>query len=62
MICGRLVGEKLPLVVDKGEEAHDELAVHAVSHATMSRDGVTKVLNVEGSLKSGSEETAKRSD
>lgn len=52
----------LPLIVDKGEEAHYELAVHAVSHATVTRNGITKVLDVECSLKTGSEEPTKRRD
>lgn len=52
----------LPLVVDKGEEAHYELAVHAVSHATVTRNGITKVLDVECSLKTGSEETTEGGD
>lgn len=38
------------VVVDVGEEAHDELAVHAVRHATMAGDGVAKVLDLEGAL------------
>ena len=40
----------LPLVVHVGKETHDELAVHAISHTTMARNGITKVLDVEGTL------------
>ena len=32
------------------------LAVHSISHSPVSRDTVTKVLDVKGTLKSGSEE------
>lgn len=38
------------------------LAVHSVSHTTVSRDRVTKVLDVESSLETGSKEAAKGSD
>lgn len=48
--------------VHVGEEAHDELAVHTVRHAAVSWDRVAKVLNLEGALKTRSEEAAERSD
>lgn len=48
--------------VHVGEESHDELAVHTVRHAAVSRDGVAKVLNLEGTLETRSEEAAERSD
>lgn len=38
------------------------LAVHAVSHAAMARDGVAKVLDLEAALEAGSEEAAKGCD
>jgi len=50
------------LVVHKGEKAHDKLAVHAVSHATVSGDRVTKVLDVECALQARSEEAAEGCD
>lgn len=50
------------VVVNIGEEAHDELAVHAVSDATVARNRVAKVLNFEGALETGSEETSEGCD
>jgi hypothetical protein len=52
----------LPLVVHVGKETHDELAVHTVSHTAMSGNGVTKVLDVEGTLQTRCEEATERSD
>lgn len=48
------------LVVHESEEAHDELAVHTVSHAAVTRNGVAKVLDVEGALEARGEEAAER--
>lgn len=48
--------------VHVGEEAHDELAVHAVRHAAVAGDGVAKVLDLEGALEAGGEEAAKGSN
>lgn len=50
------------MVVHVREEAHDELAVHAVSDATVTRDRLAEVLNLEGTLKTGGEEAAKGSN
>lgn len=50
------------MVINIGEEAHDELAVHAVRHATVAGDRVTKVLDFEGTLEAGSKETTEGSD
>lgn len=47
------------VVVDVGEEAHDELAVHAVGNTTVARDRVAKVLDLERALETRSEETTK---
>lgn len=55
------MGDK-SLVVYEGEEAHDELTVHPVGHATVAGDGVTKVLDLEGALETGCEESAKGCD
>lgn len=60
--CAERLYDSLPLVVNKGEEAHDELAVHAVSHATVAGNRIAKVLDVECSLESGSKETTKWSN
>ena len=46
--------------VDKG--GHEELTVESVHDASMARDDVTKVLDLERSLKSGCKETAERPD
>ena len=51
-----------PLVVHVGKETHDELAVHTVSHTTVARNRVTKVLDVESTLQTRCEETAEGSD
>lgn len=45
-----LVNGNETLVVDKSEEAHDELAVHAVRHAAVARDGIAEIFDVEGAL------------
>lgn len=50
------------VVVHVREEAHDELAVHAVSDATVTRDRLAKVLDLESTLETGGEEAAKGSD
>lgn len=50
------------VVVQVREEAHDELAVHAVRHAAVAGDGVAKVLDLEGALEARGEEAAKGGD
>jgi hypothetical protein len=50
------------LVVHESEEAHDELTVHAVSHAAVTRDRVTEVLDVESALEARCEEATERRD
>lgn len=55
-----LVKSNKGMVVHVGEEAHDELAIHAIRHTAMSRNGVAKVLDLESALEPRSEETAKR--
>ena len=52
----------LPLVVHVGEETHDELTVHTVSHTTVSGNGVTKVLDVESALETRCEEATEGSN
>lgn len=49
-------------VVDVAEESHEELAVEAVSQASVAWDRVSKVFDVEGSLEARGEETAKGSN
>lgn len=43
-------------VVEECNGSHDELAVHAVSHTAMSRDGIAEVLDFECSLQPRGEE------
>lgn len=50
------------MVVHEREEAHDELAVHAVSDTTVARNGLAKVLDLESALETGSKESTERSD
>ena len=38
------------------------LAVHSIGHSPMPRNAVTKIFDVEGTLESGGEEAAKRSN
>lgn len=46
-------------VVEKGNGPHDELAVHAIRDTTVSGNRITKVLDLEGTLETGSKETSK---
>jgi len=50
------------LVVHVGKETHDELAVHSVSDASMARNAVSKILDLERPLKAGGEEATKWCD
>lgn len=57
---GHVVGHKR-LVVQVREEAHEELAVHSVRDSSVSGDGISKVLDLEGSLESRGKEASKGS-
>ena len=57
---GCLVHSDEALVVHESEEAHDELAVHAVGHSAVTRDRIAKVLDVERTLEAGGEEATER--
>ena len=47
---------------DDSRRKHDDLlAVHSISHTTMSRNTISKVFNVKGSLESTGKEPSKRS-
>ena len=48
------------VVVDVGEEAHDELAVHAIGNTAMARNRVAKVFDLERALKTRSKEATER--
>ena len=50
------------LIVHEGEEAHDELAIHAVRDTAVTRDGLAKVFDFEGAFEAGGEETAEGRD
>jgi hypothetical protein len=56
---GCLVHGNKALIVHESEETHDELAIHAVGHAAVTRNGVAKVLDVEGALQARGEEATK---
>ena len=45
-----LVYRNKTLVIHEGEEAHDELAVHAVSDTSMPGNALAEILDLEGSL------------
>lgn len=45
-------------IIDVGEHAHEELAVHAIGHPSMTRDAVAKILDVEGTLETRRKETS----
>ncbi len=46
------------VVVHVCKEAHDELAIHAIRHATVARDRVAKVLDLEAALQARCEKPA----
>lgn len=48
--------------VDVHEGGHDHLAVEPVHEAAVARDGITEVLDLEGSLEAAGEEAAERAD
>ena len=50
------------LIIDKREEAHDELAIHAVRDTAMTWDRFTKVFDFEGTFQAGGKETTEGSD
>ena len=58
----RLVDDNERVIVHIRKETHDELAVHAIRHATVAGDRVAKVLELEGPLETGREEAAERSN
>lgn len=48
------------VIVHVCEKSHDELAVHAVGDSTVTRNRVTKVLDLKGALEAGGKETPER--
>ena len=57
-----LVSSNKSLVVKVREHAHDELAIHPVGDAAVTRDRITKVLDLERPLQARCKESTKRSD
>lgn len=49
-------------IVHEDEEAHDKLTVHAIRHTSMTWDGVSEILDFEGTLEAGCEEATKGSN
>lgn len=45
-------------IVEEGNGSHNELAVHAVRHSAVARNGVAKVFNLEGALETRGEEAS----
>lgn len=62
MAVGHLVLRDEGVEVHVREASHDELTIHTVGHATVSRNRVTKVLDLEGALQSRGKETSKWGD
>jgi hypothetical protein len=58
----RLVHGDETLVVHKGEEAHDELAVHSIRDAAVAGDRFAEILDFERAFKARREEAAERRD
>lgn len=58
----RLVDGDKTLIIHEGEEAHDELAIHAVGDAAVARDGLAEVFDFEGPFEAGGEEAAEGRD
>lgn len=50
------------LIIHKGKEAHDELAVHSIRDAAVTGDRFAEILDLEGSFQAGGKEAAKRRD
>ena len=50
------------LVIHVCEEAHDELAIHAIGHPAMSRYRIAEIFDVEGALQAAGKETTKWSN
>ena len=48
------------LVIHEHESAHQDLTIEPVHHATVARNDVAKVLDLESSLEAAREESTKR--
>lgn len=59
---GVMIDSDKTRIVEEGDGAHDELAVHAVCHASMAGNGVAKVLDLECSFQSRGKESTKGCD
>lgn len=49
-------------IIEKGDCAHDELAIHAIRDTAVAGNAIAKVFDLEGALQSRGEEAAKRCD
>lgn len=58
----RLVRGNETVIIHVHEETHDELAIHAVRHAAVARNGVTKVLDLESALQTRCKESTEGSN
>jgi hypothetical protein len=59
---GNLVHCNETVVIHVGEEAHDELTVHAISNTSMTGNGVSEVLDLKCTFQTRGEESAEWSD
>ncbi len=57
-----LVDSNEAVIVHVGEEAHNELAVHAVSDSTVTGDRVAEILDLESALETRCEEATEWRD
>lgn len=58
----RLIHGDEALVIHEREQAHDELAVHAIRDPAVAGDRLAKVLDFEGPFEARGEKSAKRGD
>ena len=58
----RIMHRHEALIIHEGEHAHDELAVHAIRDASVARDGLAEVLDLESALEARGEEAAEGRD
>lgn len=60
---GRVVDGNEARIVEERNRAHDELTIHTIGHASVSRNGVAKILDLESALQSrGKEATEGRNE
>merc|ERR1719282_1298000 len=57
-----LINRNKTLIVHERKEPHNKLTIHTVGHTAMARDGVAKVLDVEGTFETRGEKAAEGGD